>query len=246
MIDFSRYVGWAIPEGNVVQVSDAGGRVLWSTAAGSFKTFYLRPAEDISVDGEIVPTPAGIAAAYMLIDEEVTDAAATTIGVAASAENTDVLGTVKFRMGGSVPENVEKVTNIHFVVSAMVSGANDVASEYYGSTANVGTEITVDGTSHRWRPIGHLESAVADDYVNANFDPRECETHNKQKILDVINAALSETGELPDIVLEVELSAWEYTASSNNKGNATMDYGYAKMSQAYIALDYKPKGGDVS
>lgn len=246
MIDFSRCVGWAIPEGNVVQVADGSGRVLWRSAANLTGTFYLRPAEDISVDGEIVPTPAGIAAAYMLIDEEVTDASATTIGVAASAENTSARGTAKFRMGGSVPKGVEEVTNIHFVVSAMVSGVNDVASEDgYGATANVYTSITVDGTSHMWRPVGHLDSPVASDYVNANFDPRECETHNKQEILDAINAALSETGELPDIVLEVELSAREYTASSA-KDNTTMGYGYAKMSQAYIALDYKPKGGGLA
>jgi hypothetical protein len=245
MIDFSRCVGWAIPEGNVVQVADESGKVLWRSAANQTGMFYLRPAEDISVDGEIVPTPAGIAAAYMLIDEEVTDASATTIGVAASAENTGASGTAKFRMGGSVPENVEEVTDIHFVVSAMVSGANDVASEGSAATANVRTEITVGGTSHTWRPVGHLDSPVSYDYVNANYDPRECETHSKQEILDVINAVLSEIGELPDIALEVELSAWEYTASSN-KGNVTMGYGYAKMSQAYIALDYKPKGGGLS
>ena len=33
-MDFSTYTGWAIPEGNVVEVADAAGNVLWTVSGG--------------------------------------------------------------------------------------------------------------------------------------------------------------------------------------------------------------------
>ena len=67
------YKSWAIPEGNVVQVTDESGAVIWSSGP---KVSYLRPSADVAITASTYP--AGISA-YTCINEEVADGDSTYI-----------------------------------------------------------------------------------------------------------------------------------------------------------------------
>ena len=80
-IDFTTLQSLTIPEGVVTQIADASGRVLWSAVPAFDGTIILRPSADISVDSTITLTPSTATAAYLLINEEVSDGASTIIEV---------------------------------------------------------------------------------------------------------------------------------------------------------------------
>ena len=73
MIDFSTLQGLTIPEGVVTQIADASGRVIWSAVPPFDGFIYLRPSADISVEETFTLTPSDATAAYLLINEEVSD-----------------------------------------------------------------------------------------------------------------------------------------------------------------------------
>lgn len=242
MIDFSRCVGWTIPEGNVVQVADAGGRVLWRPEGKLPGTFYLRPSADIYLSSNITLTPADAAAAYLLINEEEHDDDSTKIALVASETTGDLSGSAKFSVGGDVPQKITKVTNFDLVVSARHSTLYDndnggVAIPGMGSTFSV--DLAINGVVYSCVFEGGNDQLSGFEN-NLIFDTKEA-THfylaeqyvSKETMLAEINSLLSINGVLPDIELTFNMTAFDYVNSANNKTG----YGYVYVTQAYIALE---------
>ena len=78
-MNFANLKGLTIPEGNVTQITDASGRVIWSAVRSVVGTLYLRPSADISiVSGNKYPET--LEYCYQGISEEVADGYATYFG----------------------------------------------------------------------------------------------------------------------------------------------------------------------
>lgn len=117
MMNFATLQGLTIPEGVVTQIADAQGNVLWSSAPPFDGTIILRPSADISVDSNFTLVPSDATAAYMLINEEVSDGAATRIYINDSLVSS-CIAIAKFSLSGNESAKITRVTNLSCVISA--------------------------------------------------------------------------------------------------------------------------------
>lgn len=246
MIDFFTLQGLTIPEGMVTQIMDASGMVLWKLATGG-NAYYLRPIADISVDSTITLTPTDATAAYMLINEEVSDGGSTTIGVAASEDATSVSGTATFRLGGYVPENIGRILDFNVAVSGDTPGSTVTDDGFPTNGSGIGVNLHLNGTEIS---CDFQADAVSDLFQGASFDIRNpnsfsrLETNgsfkevSKDVLLAEINDYISANGVLPNIELEIGLSARRVTTTDSGGKSSTLD-GYAEVSQAYVVLEYE-------
>ena len=123
------YTGWAIPEGNVVEVADASGRVIWS-AGPSEVTVILRPiADGVASTGSNFHTayPSGVPL-YSCIDEEAADGDSTYIYN---------FGTSVIILSGTIPRGM-KVTAAKVVYVAKYSDSS-------GPYSVINPQITFNG-----------------------------------------------------------------------------------------------------
>ncbi len=202
MIDFATLQGLTIPEGVVTQITDASGRVLWSAAPAFDGFIYLRPSADIFVDSSIALTPSTATAAYMLINVEVSDGAATTIGVTASTDATYVTGEAQFSLGGDVPKQIPTVTDIYVDVSASVPDSGD----YEDPAASLQISVFINGSTYLMLPPN--ADAMHNGFEGVSFgDSQECRNaYETPQMCAIINEYVAANGVLPNIDLRIKFS----------------------------------------
>ena len=194
-------------------------------------TFFLRPSADVFVDDTITLYPSGSTAAYLLLNETITDKTSTYIGVTATSEG-DVDGTARCTMSGDIPNNVSKVNSIRVYASGDESGFHNDSQTTLGSSF---LRIIIDGTS--WR-LDFATNSTANvwggQFKDSNYEVLEAgEYYNdvSSELLAAINDYISANGTLPEIEMEFELSAHSYADGSK------VTNGYSRISQVYIVLD---------
>ena len=238
MIDFSRCVGWTIPEGNVVQVADAEGRVLWRLESKLPGTFYLRPSADIFVDGTVERYPATLVA-YQTINEEVSDGAATYIGVTASSFG-EATGMARFAVSGNVPKKINRVTGFDVIVCA---DAKPLGKDIDGNPTPLGDVsvfVIVDGTSYE---LSFGRGPWGGQFASKNYEPLCASEYQYEQqyeeAFNAIKAYVETNGMLPSIELEFEIEGGFYAVETGSDGKSSADSqsGYGRVSQAYIVLD---------
>ena len=224
------YTGWAIPEGNVTQIADASGRVLWSSAPPFDGFIYLRPSADCGVDGAFIRTPSDATAAYMLINEEVSDGEATTLGLSTANESS---GLAIFGLAGDVPTKIPRVTNIRLVVSL---STNEYANLTW--TLFEPSLIFNDTTQYNFTYLG----GDFDIDIDFAYEPYECSVESEydmitgkyigsvttEELVAKINEYILENAQLPDIKLRMQM----YVSSDDDKED-----GILWLSQAYVVIE---------
>lgn len=236
-MNFATLKGLTIPEGVVTEIKDASGRVIWSAVPAFDGTIILRPSADISVDDTITLVPADATAAYMLINEEVSDGAATIIEMDYGVLNAHTEASARFSLDGYVPKKITKVTNIYISVSA----DGDSASTKETHTSYIWPWLVLNDTTMYLMksPTG---SMLGNFFGGANFELKECDnviskkdlasstqvSATTEEMLAEINSYISANGILPNIELQIDMMV--------NQGEEK-DNGYAKVSQAYVVIE---------
>lgn len=245
MIDFSTLQGLTIPEGVVTQIADANGEVLWKLATeDEGEIYYLRPSADISVDSTLTLTPADATAAYMLINEEVSDGASTRIGVAASSEVTNVSGSASFSLEGYVPETISRVIDFKVAISGDTPSSTVTVDGFPTNGSSIRASIYINGAAI---VCNFSADATSDLFQGASYSVRypngfmrvgasgRYEEVSKEVILAEINDYITANGVLPNIELGIELHA-SYVSVTDSGGKSSGVAGYADISQAYVVL----------
>lgn len=236
-IDYSKVTGLSDHIGNIVKITDASGRVLWSSAPPFDGIIYLRPSADISVDSAITLTPADATAAYLLINEEVSDGAATIIEMDYGDFNAKTKASARFSLDGYVPKKITKVTNIYIPVSA----DGDSKSTKETQVSYIWPWLVLNDTT-MYLMTPYQVSMSRNFFGGANFEPRECVqvvqkmdltsstqvSAGTEEMLAEINSYISANGILPNIELQIDMMV--------NQGEEK-DNGYAKVSQAYVVIE---------
>lgn len=236
-INFATLQSLTIPEGVVTQITDASGRVIWSAVPAFDGTIILRPSADISVDDTITLVPADATAAYMLINEEVSDGAATIIEMDYGVLNAHAKASARFSLDGYVPKKITKVTNVYIAVSA----DGDSASTKETQTSYIWPWLILNDTTMYLMKTQN-GSIIKNFFEGANFEPRECDyvfskkdltsstqiSATTEEMLTEINSYISANGILPNIKLQIDMMVDQ----GEEKGN-----GYAKVSQAYVVIE---------
>lgn len=224
MSDFSAYTGWAIPEGNVVEVADASGRMLWSSAPPFDGIIYLRPSADISVDSTLTLVPADATAAYMLINEEVSDGAATEIKISSSFSDS---GTAVFSLAGKMPNRISRVKNIQLYVSGGKEDTNKHC-DCYGYLTLGAMRANYDFRSYL------LDYETTEVPLATVYDPNSGTNSitPMEVFLSEINSYIDENGTIPGFELTIEMAV-EPPESGDVPKNG-MKFG---ISQAYVVIE---------
>ena len=212
-IDLSRVTGISDSRGAFTEIKDSLGRVIWSATPPFDGIIYLRPSADISVDSTITLTPADATAAYMLINEEVSDGAATEIKISSSST---VSGTAAFSLAGKTPNTISRVTNIRLCVSG--AGTN-VTNKYCICSAS----IAMDATTYSYR-------IPAQSLVNYEVLDATANSANEE-LLTKINDYVTENGILPNLDLSLYLGL-DKSESDSGKDAMTMS-----ISQVYVVIE---------
>lgn len=171
---------------------------------------YLRPSADVSITGSLTLVPTEATAAYLLVNDVETDGDATKIMV---SDSSSASGTATFRLAGTTPNRISRVTNIHL----MISGTSGNASTKYCDA--IVSVITAQATY----------VARANGSMNG-YAPMEIIVNQSENLLTELNTYLAENGVLPDLDLSVHLSV----DSESGSGKDTMSF---SVSQVYIALE---------
>lgn len=224
-INFATLKSLTIPEGNVTKIEDVSGRVLWSAAPAFDGTIILRPSADISVDNTITLVPVDATAAYMLINEEVSDGASTYLDATATADGS-VSGYAQFSLSGNVPNKITNVTNMYFAISA------DGSEGYTSSGSPIGHRLEIyliiNGTEYA---LYSATSYSHNNFSRALYNVRNfTKTADNKELFAVINEYLAENGTLPNIELRLGMFGYKYTDGKTK-------YGYVKVSQAYLVIE---------
>lgn len=244
-MNFSTLQGLTIPEGVVTQIADASGNVLWSAVPAFDGFVYLRPSADISVDSTITFQPSTATAAYMLINEEVSDMSSTQIMAKPSAEITNVSGNARFSLEGYVPETISKVLDFNVAISGTCPGSTVDVDGIPTNGSSITPYFSFNGVDIE---CDFFDSAVSDLFQGASYSVvnpiayRKLGTSGyyedveKEVILAEINDYISANGVLPDFELRIYLHA-RYIETTDSAGKADSFTGYAYVSQAYIVLE---------
>lgn len=235
-IDFSKVTGLSDSRGNIVQITDAAGRVLWSAVPAFDGTIILRPSADISVDSTIALVPPDATAAYLLVNEEVSDGEATMLNLDANNFDNRATGAARFVLGGYVPKNISRVKNIYVVAS----GDGDPHNDKDSSTSRINFLLRVGGmTQYYFMP--NTTGLWNNFFDSKNFDPIELFVYTKsedgggtflgattEELCAEINAYISANGTLPNMELTLDMMV---------KTGDSKESGYVRVSQVYVALE---------
>lgn len=214
MIDFSTLQGLTIPEGAVTQIADASGRVIWS-AVKEVGSLILRPSADISVDHFLYPNDG--TAAYLLINEEVSDGSSTYIYAGSSTSLSGIYNSTSiFKL-----DDVAQLSGKGFTVTSV-------------NVVGTGYSPTGDGNGQVYRNDFKLEingketAIVTTDAGKGTFDI---------SMLDaalMINEAVATTGMFPNINISVTSHMHAYVNSSGKDSTAK-----SGVTQLYVVIGYE-------
>ena len=217
MIDFSTLQGLAIPEGNVTQITDASGRVIWALASDLPGTFYLRPSADISVDDTIDHYPSSGYYPYMLINEEVADDDATYIKLSCTPGESKT-AYAEFELSGFPQQRVTKINSI-------LGGRRYFSTHNFANNAkrnaSVSLYLCIDGEEY----VGFAGNAYED--VN-NWTTYETEFNGA---LSAINDYITANGKLPNMTLKLRMDVVDGTE------NGSKSEVWVNVSQAYVVIE---------
>lgn len=219
MIDFSTLQGLTIPEGVVTQITDASGRVLWSSYSGG--TFYLRPSADISLGHPVYPTT--LSAGYLAINEEVSDGAATYIGF--STETGDPAeATSTFRMSLAKTPKIKKVVSATLVFDGSILGI--IVDDVYG-WSRCTCNIYIDNVK--------VFSMKAEHSPNNQNSYNDLNGADMPDLVSALNDYISANGEgnIPPVSIEI----YNQTCGGATSDKGTYYCGESYVSQVAIALE---------
>ena len=208
-IDLSKVVGWSDPvRGNVVQITDASGRVIWS-ANKTVNVVYLRPSADISVGHSL--NPADSTSAYMLVNEEVDDNTATYIYTTLPSGDGIESGTSKFELPYDKVLKANSITSGRIVATFMTSYVNQLVRR---------TDLIINGVEYNCPIVGEVDGSLG----ACEFDITDC--------LAIINANLTSEGKLPSLSICVGASG--YCSSSKNDGYIRIGQVYLELNGEFV------------
>lgn len=184
-IDFSKITGLSDSRGVITQITDASGRVLWSALKEIVTgTLILRPSADISIEHSVYPSNS--TNAYSLINEEVSDGAATYITSYAGK----VAPESRLRLFGEPQHKIKKVTSI------TIKGV-----PYNGSSSNTGSnKFRLCFDNEEFESATHSSSKDIDLSLANAVTP--------------INEYIAKNGNLPDIDLVINSTATTNTGGT--------------------------------
>ena len=214
-MNFATLKGLTIPEGVVTQITDASGRVLWSALKEIVTgTLILRPSADISV--EHILYPADSAAAYLLINEEVSDEKTTYIRSPEPLINDadgEETSTSKFELSNTTHLDVNR-----FIITS-VSIEGDPYSSSTGSPAKNRFALEINGIM--------TESVYVESEKNVDIST------SMNSAIALINDFIFEHGTLPNINIIIESIGYKEI------GESKTTYVKTGVSQVYVVLGYE-------
>lgn len=208
-MNFATLQGLTIPEGNVTQITDANGRVIWS-AVKEVGALTLRPSADISVEHDL--NPADSTAAYLLINEESQDGSSTYIESNATTSGGASVSKFKLAVSGQALAKSFVVTSVNIVGSAY--------SGLYSGTYKNEFRLEINGTE---------TASVTDTSAKSSFD------FSVSDAIALINEAVATSGALPDINIIITSYMFKDSPSGSNK-EETFRSG---VTQVYVVLGYE-------
>lgn len=188
-----------------------GGEIYIDSIVEPEGLVYLRPSADVSITGSLTLVPAEATAAYLLVNDVETDGNATRIMV---SDSSSASGTATFKLAGTTPNHISRVTNLHLVISG---ASENITGKYCDAVVSV---ITAQATY----------VARANGSMNG-YAPTETIIGQSENLLTELNNYLAKNGVLPDLDLSVHLSV---NKSESDSGKDTMSF---SVSQVYIALE---------
>lgn len=219
-IDFTKVVGVRDDKGVLSQITDAAGRVLWSAVPAFDGTIILRPSADISVDSTITLTPADATAAYLLINEDVCDGAATSIKAIGGASGTAVFG-----LAGEIPIQIAKVNNIYLVACGYREGGIRLASSTVWLTCGT-AEYYMDITTPMINATDY-EPCEGFVYTKHDLTSDAYTSVTTEEMCADINTYISANGALPIMELHIKLSSIEDDDDPKTTGTFEISQIYA-------------------
>lgn len=221
MIDFSTLRGLTIPEGNVTQIVDASGKVIWRAKKERVGKLYMRPSVDISLEHMIYPS--SLLHGYLAICEEVSDDGVTYIGVKTDTKTSnpsDVNATSTFGLTITDEVIVNKVLSAKIVCIEYTLGGKENAA-YQDITCSIGVNGTEVGSG--FKEIRYEANGTQFFLTNTldNID--------MSQFISIVNQYIQENrGNLPTITLTVQNRAYASGAANSSTSGLT---------QAYIELE---------
>ena len=197
-MNFANLKGLTIPEGNVTQITDASGRVIWS-ANKTVNTLYLRPSADISIGHSLYP--ADSPSAYSLVNEEVNDHAATYIYSTYTDTFSGTEFTSIFALSHSKSVKSKGVTSGKLVY--------DYAMPSNVSSPTIYSILTISG------------EAQGEYFHQPSIIQQLIERELSATELEVINRYISQNGTIPTIILQVKTTG----TKDSSKNNGTIRIG---------------------
>lgn len=193
-MNFATLKGLTIPDGNVTQITDASGRVIWSGRELIQGSIILRPSADISVGHALIPTDS--TSAYLLINEEEQDGSATYIYSSSTEDRT--YSKSKFKLGVS-----SQSINEPMVISSVSIMGQTQANSSSGSSQN---EFTLEINGVEIGTYMRTESKSAFDILCGSNEA------------GAINEFLATNKVLPDINIIIESSTFGSGKSQTQSG----------------------------
>lgn len=205
-VDFSKITELSDSYGNITQITDASGRVLWSSAP---KVVYLRPSADVAITASAYPvgTPA-----YACINDEVADGDSTYL-YNASQKSTLVFS-------GIVPN--KKIESVKFYEVIRTTESSSLSSlcrmRFNGTVYGAKSAAAITTMSY----VEQVKTVVNTVY-NETYGTYT-EGDNPNAIVDDLNSYIEDNG---SGLVEFEV---DYTLVGGGKD------GEARVTQLYIEI----------
>lgn len=211
-MNFATLQSLTIPEGNVTQITDASGRVIWNGRELIVGSMILRPSADISVGHSLVPTNSTIA--YLLINEEVSDNASTYI----TGRSISAVSESKFVLSNTSQLEVSQLTVTSVTICAD-------SYDFQGRSTNAYNEfvLEINGKETVAYRVTSMKDLVSISVPDA---------------IPLINEVVANTGTLPSINITIRSLGGEYTDSGSMGGGKTKDE-FPDVTQVYVTLGYE-------
>ena len=189
-------------------VGDSNGkaRLCWS-AEEVINTLYLRPSADVSVGHSLYP--ADSTAAYLLVNEEISDGSSTYIRSTHSDKSNMTSAASQFALSSAKPIKSGRVTSANLVCVA----------NYSGTTNNLlRVTLTIDGEIFG----EYIEQVNNTLYSNYDFS-----FVSNSDMVNLINEYITNNGAIPPITLSVITAAM--ASSSKNAGTMSITQIYLEL-----------------
>lgn len=214
-IDFSKVTALSDSYGNITQITDASGRVIWSGRELIQGSMILRPSADIYVGHALIPVDS--TAAYLLINEETSDGSSTKI----QTNNTASLYEAESKF---VLTNVSQLEVSKYTVSSVNIYAD--SANYEGNSNESYNEfvLEINGVETSAYRATTMKNGINISVPDA---------------IPLINEAIAVTGTLPSINIKIKSRAGEYVSSGMGGGSDKTRTEDADVTQVYVTLGYE-------